>query len=319
MDTEEIKVTWFDTSHFDVSGLAIDVWKVVVRFLSGFFDSLRFDHVVRLWQQDPRLKPILMACFLLNIAYLLVMFAVESVLVPVLDHWMSIASGEEPIAYLMQQLSMWALWLVYQCIWAVPMFGASFWRSNKWYSELAEIVPPPLIPRAIDRSAQSGNTLVSQISDGVSFVLQLVLLKVANSILSAIPYTGWWLSAILQCLLASFYAFESHWNRIHPGQPPAAFIVFIERDWAYFLGFGVLLTAVTIQLPVFMSLALYAGILPIFIVVASRPEASAWQKSIHKPTFHVLPHAIKYFDMGHKGVDLILIWIKYYISGTQRS
>jgi hypothetical protein len=315
METEEINVKIFDTTHFDVIGLTSDIWKVVVRFLLGLVDSFRFDHVFRLWQQEPRLKPILLSCFLLNMAYFVIMILIESVFIAILDAVMTSAAGDESIVYIFKQLSIWSLWTVYQLAWAVPMFGASFWRSNKWYAELAELVPPPIPPRTIERSSQSGSTLVSQISDGVSFVLQLMLLKVANSVLGAIPYTGWYLSAILQCLLASFYAFESHWTRCHPGQPPAVFIAFIERDWAYFLGFGVLLTAVTIQLPVFMSLAIYAAILPIFIVVASRPEAAAWQRSLHKPTFTVLPQAIKYFDMGHKGVDLFLIWVKYYISG----
>lgn len=309
---------YFNPRHFDVLGLASDIGKAVLRLLLGLIDSLRFDHVFRLWQQEPRLKPILIACFCLNIVYFMVMWLIEYLFMDLLENLMTKASGEDPVAYVLQQLTIWVLWLIYQLVWAVPMFGASFWRSNKWYSELAEIVPPPITPRAADRSSQSNNTLVSQISEGVSFGLQLVILKVANSILSAIPYTGWYLSAILQCLLASFYAFESHWTRCHPGQPPSTFINFIERDWAYFLGFGVLLTAVTIQLPVFMSLAIYAGILPIFIVVASRPEAAAWQRSVYKPTFAVLPHSIKYFDMGHKGVDLILILVKKSISGQTK-
>jgi riboflavin transporter FmnP len=311
MEASEIKVKLFDTRHFNVTGLAVDLWKVVTRFLIGFIDSCRLDHLFRLLEKEPRLAPILRSCFLLNITYLIVMVVVENILTYLLEWRLTDVAGDDYLLNAYKQLCTWSLWIVYQLTWAVPMFGASFLRSNKYYAELAELVPAPLTPRAADRSAQSGNTLVSHISDGLSFVLQLILLKVANSVVGAIPYSGWYLSAILQCLLASFYAFESHWARIHPGQPPGTFIAFIERDWAYFFGFGVLLTATTIALPVFMSLALYAAILPVFIIVASRPEAAAWQRSIYKPSFQVLPQSIRYFDMGHKAVDLATIWIKY--------
>jgi len=331
MSSDEFVVKVFDKSHFDVVGVISDVWKAVARLLVGFADSCRFDHVYHLWRKEPRLKPILLSCLMLNLVYLLVMVFVEQFLLV----WLTsisesiispVLSSEEDdgrfVLYIFQAVGYWSAWVLYELLWAVPMFAASFWRSNKYYTELAELVPPPtnvLKRSTTDKTGESSaNTLVALISDGVSYALQLMFLKVANSLVSLIPYTGWYLSAILQCLLASFYAFESHWNRCRPDQSPSAFIAFMERDWSYFLGFGILLTAATIQLPVFMSLALYAGILPIFIVVAARPDAAAWHRTAQKPTFRVLPQTIRYFDMGHKLVDLTLIWIQYQISSRTR-
>lgn len=313
----EIKVIIFDWSRIDVLGFLSDVAKLTTRFLYGLVDSLRVDYVVKLWRQDPAIRPVLLSCFWLNVAYCLVMLLAEGLL-----SWLfSLVSPSHSEDSALPSVPIYAsicwaiLYLLYNIVWAVPMFAASFLRSNKWYADLATIVPPPLTPRLMEKNTNSESTIISQISDSLSFALQLMFLKVLTSAFAAIPYTGWYLSAVLQCLLASYYAFESHWMRSHPGQASILFISFIERDYAYFLGFGVLLTALTINLPVFMSLAIYAGILPIFIVVAGRPEASAWQRTSTKPTLQVFPTAIKYFDLGHKCADLITIWLKSFVSG----
>lgn len=313
------KVVIFDRSMVDITGLVCDLWKVLVRFTLGFVDSLRFDHVVRLWRQEPKIRPILVSCFMLNMTYFALMAVIEVALgfldVDQTQPSAAVASGNKWYWYPL--LCWWLLWFTYQISWAIPMFATSFLRSNRWYSDLTDLVPPPnspLRPIAV-ASDSSSSHFILQLSESLSYMLQLMFLKIATSALTAIPYTGWYLSAVLQCLLASFYAFESHWTRSHPKQSNVLFIAFIERDWAYFLGFGVLLTALTIYLPVFMSLALYAAILPIFIVVAARPDASAWRTS-SIPKYRVLPHAIKYFDLGRQAADLITIWGKnlyYYL------
>ena len=77
MESKGFKVIYFNPRHFDVLGLASDIGKAVLRLLLGLIDSLRFDHVFRLWQQEPRLKPILIACFCLNIVYFMVMWLIE--------------------------------------------------------------------------------------------------------------------------------------------------------------------------------------------------------------------------------------------------
>lgn len=311
---QELKVVIFDTSKIDLLGLLSDLGKLSVRFLFGLIDSLRIDYVVKLWRQDPAIRPVLLSCFFLNAAYCVFMIAAEFGL-DFLWEQFSYASADSSALRLYASIAWVLLYMVYNAIWTIPVFAATFLRSNNWYSELAKIVPSPITPvKVMEKNSNSESTIISQISDSLSFALQLMFLKVLTSAFAAIPYTGWHLSAVLQCLLASYYAFESHWMRSHPGQASILFISFIERDYAYFLGFGVLLTALTINLPVFMSLALYAGILPIFIVVAGRPEAAAWQRSSTKPTLKVLPTAIKYFDLGHKCADLITIWLKSFVS-----
>lgn len=315
-ESQVIKVIIFDRSRIDVLGFLGDVGKLTTRFLYGFIDSLRIDYVIKLWRQDPAIRPVLASCFWLNMTYFLVMVIAEQGLE--LLFWLVSSTDSDPSSSpkwpIYQSLCWMVLYLLYNIVWAVPMFAASFLRSNNWYADLAKIVPPPIIPRVMEKNSNSESTIISQISDSLSFALQLMFLKVLTSAFAIIPYTGWYLSAVLQCLLASYYAFESHWTRSHPGQASILFIPFIERDYSYFLGFGVVITALTINLPVFMSLALYAAILPIFIIAAARPEAAAWQRSSTKPTLKVFPTAIKYFDLGHKCADLITIWLKSFVS-----
>lgn len=311
---KDLKVVIFDASKIDVLGFLSDIAKLGVRFSYGLFDSLRIDYVIKLWRQDPAIRPVLMSCFWLNIAYCLIMVLVELGL-DLLWSMFASASSDSSALRLYASFFWVVLYLAYNVFWTIPVFAATFLRSNNWYSELAKIVPSPITPvKVMEKNSNSESTIISQISDSLSFALQLMFLKVLTSAFAAIPYTGWHLSAVLQCLLASYYAFESHWMRSHPGQASILFISFIERDYAYFLGYGVLLTALTINLPVFMSLALYAAILPIFIVVAGRPEAAAWQRSSTKPTLQVFPTAIKYFDLGHKCADLITIWLKSFVT-----
>ncbi|KAL0096234.1 etoposide-induced protein 2.4-domain-containing protein [Phycomyces blakesleeanus] len=147
-------------------------------------------------------------------------------------------------------------------------------------------------------------------------------------LLRLIPIVGKTISFVASCIIMSYYCFEYKWTYI--GWSKDQSMLFIEKHWAYFLGFGLPVAALTFFLSTLHAGAVFALVYPSLIIIASSasPKPSmavygeplvsdgpvyfeSWTLPLHIPLFypvrqmsHLTIYLIK--TVGGKKADSIL-------------
>lgn len=162
---------------------------------------------------------------------------------------------------------------LYYLLWVFPVYCLCLILNSFWYSDIAIIVykhlwktpktsPLPFITR-LDFELRR-DILVA------AYVVQIAGLAV-------IPY-NWVLVIPALSFLYSYYCFEYRWTL--EGKTVLQNLAQIERNWTYFLGFGLPFTSVTYIVPGLMGSGLWALLFPFFIVtgMTARPPVESGRR-----------------------------------------
>jgi len=171
----------------------------------------------------------------------------------------------------------------YYVFWAVPIFLLSFVINNKWLDSIAKCADTASKSRTYSRNTfqiidQMPKTLASKAYSTTfapTFVVQSLLCFL-------VPVLGTIINMIILCWLYSLYCFEYKWPEWSIGKR----LNFIEQNWAYFSGFGMVVglpfTIASVRYGFWIGYVVWWLLFPFFVVLAilsndppnieSRPE-----------------------------------------------
>ncbi|KAL0585849.1 hypothetical protein ABG067_004383 [Albugo candida] len=152
------------------------------------------------------------------------------------------------------------VFFLYQILWMYPIYCISFILNTIWYQEIADdayvqMHGKPRITPVVDmlRDEMYRAILVG------FFLLQTVLSYL-------IPVIGPALSFIHLSWLYALYCFEYKWSLA--GWTLERKLMHLEKNWAYFAGFGSPFTLATFFVPNFVSKGVFALLFPVFLLLA---------------------------------------------------
>jgi len=205
-------------------------------------------------------------CALNGGIFLLSILFFDYVLVPVLHG---------AITYFMGQSSVWSfiqttLQTIFSFIWVVPLFVLSKIINTFWFQDIADAAyefrkgRPTLIP-----------SISKLLADVVFSLIVQSLFLFQSMTMNFVPYVGRFLCFLHICLLYSLYSFEYKW--FNQGYELHKRLMFIEKNWPYFIGFGFVLAMLTQICESFVvNGCLFSMLFPLFII--SGNESSPQQR-----------------------------------------
>ncbi|EER07422.1 Etoposide-induced protein 2.4, putative, partial [Perkinsus marinus ATCC 50983] len=156
-----------------------------------------------------------------------------------------------------------------QLTWVVPVYSLSYLLNIAWHQDIANetfAIFSPSDPRV-------KTTLTARIVDALMRNLLNIIFALQTWLLGFVPYIGTFLNLTSMCLLISTYSFEYRW--VYLGWESHVRLRFIERHWAYFIGFGLPSTVLCSVFPRFIDNGIFSMLFPICIMtaVAARPRS----------------------------------------------
>lgn len=300
----------FNVSRFTYIWLW-ETYILICNILFGIRDALSFTYLKQ-QIKNPEIRQILVSSLCFTGIYTLIIILIEYMIFPLYLNVISLQHEKNPILYFILKMNYYLLYIVYTIFWVWAMLIWIIRRNGMWLVQLTNILPLPLPVRRLPSTIIKQNafstffgSLIQSLSESAMFSILLIFYMGINSVVAFLPHSGYYLAWILQCMLASFYAFQSHWTRSHPQAPSIGVMVFVEQDWAYFLGFGAPITLLTNDLPLAMSLALYSALMPLCVIMAGRPKAYAWRSKDQRYQFKTWPHSVPFFDLGRSFVPIV--------------
>ena len=160
---------------------------------------------------------------------------------------------------------------IFHILWLYPVYCLSFILNAAWYQEVADEAQRHFSPTGA--GAQGGLGFLKIVRDEIFRLLLVIGFVIQASVLSAAPAP---LGPVMQfaCYswLFSFYCFEYGWAA--KGWRLLRRTRHFERNWLFYLGFGVPGAAATTFLPMLVSGGIYALIFPLFIAVGAYCDAT---------------------------------------------
>ncbi|XP_064546460.1 etoposide-induced protein 2.4 homolog [Drosophila montana] len=215
-------------------------------------------------QAEKKIAKKLFKCCLLNGGFTwlsIVLF--ENVLLPTLKFCLTIFYGaqSDTLPFVWSWLHP-ILSLIFGMMWVLPIFMLSKIVSSLWFADIANAAyrvrkgRPQLIPGISKLVADFLFSMVVQIL----FLVQSMLVN-----LVPVKYVGSSLCFLHLCLLYSLYSFEYKWFNM--GWELHRRLTYIEKNWPYFLGFGIPLTVLTnMSSSVIVSSCIFSIFFPLFIL-----------------------------------------------------
>ncbi|TPX58496.1 hypothetical protein PhCBS80983_g03074 [Powellomyces hirtus] len=157
--------------------------------------------------------------------------------------------------------------MTYSILWVYPIYVLSFILNAIWYQRIADrsyrvqVGKPVSTPFTYER-------LVKTLTDEAYRGLLLFNFLIQSLAIYFLPYAGPPLSFICFCWTASFYSFEYRWA--NKGWSLQQRVDHFESHWAYYIGFGLPVTALTFFFPQFISQGLFALLFPMYIIMSNR-------------------------------------------------
>lgn len=208
--------------------------------------------------------------------------------------------------------------VLFYVAWLAPIWGLVWATNLSAFSEVAD--------KAFDLTEQTRAPLsVTQLAQQETFrgIFFAVVLAQKYAV-QVVPWVGAPVAAAFSTLLCALYSFEYTWGM--QGVPVVKRLRFVEENWAYFVGFGTPTVLLTFFWPLFVSLALYAMVLPFCIVLATTSNDSA--DRVHQRSKDAgvprLPIFTPTFKLVHKVLHAIdekfgaspIVWSQSVASGT---
>eukprot|EP00750_Incisomonas_marina_P016094 INCI18964.1.p1 GENE.INCI18964.1~~INCI18964.1.p1 ORF type:complete len:425 (+),score=61.95 INCI18964.1:212-1486(+) len=163
---------------------------------------------------------------------------------------------------------------IFHALWLYPVYCISFILNATWYQEVADEAQQYFVP-AGQSGATTGLGFLKMVRDEIFRLLLVLGFVVQASLLGAVPAPfGPILQFACYSWLFSFYCFEYGWGA--KGWRLLRRTNHFERNWLFYLGFGVPGAAATTYFPMLINGGVYALVFPLFIAVG------AYCDSIHR-------------------------------------
>lgn len=211
-------------------------------------------------------------CFLNGGLLLLSMMVFESYIVPAVTFTMTyitmtVMNNYDP------QSSLWS-WLeptmkyTFKYLWVIPLFWLCKLLNCFWFVEIADVAYRQKHGRPVLSLLSSKDSLFKVLSKTMAdflFSIQVeIFFLIQAQIVGLVPVLGPALSFFHMSLLYSLYAFEYTWMNL--GWSVVRRIGYVENNWPYFLGFGMVLTTATTMGGAVVSACVFGITFPVFIL-----------------------------------------------------
>ncbi|KAG9402621.1 Etoposide induced 2.4 mRNA [Aphanomyces cochlioides] len=249
-----------------------------VAFCQGIQDSISLHRILLLYIQSHIVRNRTVKCVLVNgIIFLGSIFFFDYVVIPII-HLLGLAlkTDETPQDGFRDHIDM-LVFIIYQGLWMYPIYCVSFILNTIWYQELAD--EAYLQTHGTARPAPVKDMIIDEVYRAI--LVYCFLLQTMLSYL--IPIVGPFLSFVQMSWLYALYCFEYKWS-LH-GWSIDKRLVFMEKHWTYFAGFGCPFTLATYFAPNFVSKGIFALLFPLFLLLATVCDPSAERETTKLPLF----------------------------------
>ncbi|GAA5798218.1 hypothetical protein HPULCUR_003618 [Helicostylum pulchrum] len=170
----------------------------------------------------------------------------------------------------------------------------------------------------IQAKQQKQKTTASVVETMASTILTIILYLNAGifaALLYKLPFIGLISSFLMNCIISSYYCFEYQW--IYQGWNLEKRLSYMEKHWAYFLGFGFPATVITFFLTFLRSGAVFSIIYPFFIIMsmmavpkATTTYSQTLASGAKAQTEWTLPNRVPFFYPVRKMNDMIILIVR---------
>ncbi|ETW02214.1 hypothetical protein H310_05779 [Aphanomyces invadans] len=238
-----------------------------VTFCQGIQDSLSLHRILLLYIQSPIVRNRTVKCVMVNgIIFLGSIFFFDHIVIPII-HLLGLALKHQEEAKGANDSRSFRdtidtmVFVIYQGLWMYPIYCVSFILNAIWYQELADEAYLQTHGKA--RPAPVKDMLIDEVYRAI-----LVFFFVVQTMLSYfVPLVGPYLSFVHTSWLYALYCFEYKWS-LH-GWSIEKRLVYMEKHWAYFVGFGCPFTLATYFAPNFVNKGIFALLFPLFLLLAT--------------------------------------------------
>ncbi|KAI7892592.1 etoposide-induced protein 2.4-domain-containing protein [Mucor mucedo] len=193
-----------------------------------------------------------------------------------------------------------------------PAYIALLVINGKFFSKVAEK------SYQIQSSQQKQKNTTSVVETMASTIFTIILYinsGIFAALLVKIPFIGLILSFLMNCIITSYYCFEYQW--IYKGWNIEKRLAYMEKHWAYFVGFGLPVTVVTFFLSFLRSGAVFSLIYPCFIIMSmmAAPKATTTYSQTlasgaNAQSEWSLPNSIPFFYPVRKMNDFVILVVR---------
>lgn len=225
-------------------------------------------------KQTTKVLPMMGKCCFLNGGLLLVSVMVfESYIVPAVKITMAIITSMF-MKNNDQQSALWS-WLeptmtyTFKYLWVIPLFWLCKILNCFWFVEIADVAYRKKHGRPVISLLSSKDSVFKVLSKTMADFLFSIKVEIffmlQAQLVGLVPVVGPMLSFFHMSLLYSLYAFEYTWTNL--GWSVVRRVGYVENNWPYFLGFGVILTTITnISSSAVISACIFGISFPVFIL-----------------------------------------------------
>jgi etoposide-induced 2.4 mRNA len=244
----------------------VRVKRVVWCFWAGLYDSIAVWRTVIFLLSSPKIRQKIYQCFILNGVIFLGSQAAQYLLRSLLA--VLIFGGDvEENGIIVDVLQAFCT-VIYHALWLYPIYAICFVLNTLWYGDIAHHAGSVAGLKLCGKPEENPlKAILIGLSDLIFRTIVIAALSIEASLLSYIPYIGSVISFAHLCWLFSMYCFDYRWS--HMGWSTQYRVSYFEKHWAYFMGYGAPLALITVSLPTFVSLGLYALTFPIFVILAT--------------------------------------------------
>ncbi|KAF8301994.1 hypothetical protein DL93DRAFT_2160846 [Clavulina sp. PMI_390] len=213
--------------------------------MSGFIDSLRWDIVVRIVMEDAEIRANVLKSTLLNILSLIVIYAFDLFLVPLLGLTRSQIDMDEfsqPEHWLHRNVS-----VAYTLLFQVPVVAGALYLNSSWSAVVAKRIyslqhgRTPNAATSFSTVSSSHDRILTTLSSNAYRAVLIMTTVMLSFVLGYVPLVGPAARFLFMCWVDAYYCFEFIWTSRGHSLPQR--LKLEEERWAYFLAFGLLLCA----------------------------------------------------------------------------
>ncbi|KAI8978965.1 etoposide-induced protein 2.4-domain-containing protein [Pilobolus umbonatus] len=194
-----------------------------------------------------------------------------------------------------------------------PFYIALLGVNGKFYGKVAE--KSYQIQSQNAQKTMPSTTVVQTMASTIFTIILYINCSIFAALLYQIPFFGPLLSFLVNCFTMSYYCFEYKW--VYLNWTVERRLSYIEKHWAYFIGFGFPGTVITFFLSFLRSNAVFALIYPSFIIMAmmATPKTSTvynqqLSSGNNGRSEWTLPNDIPIFYPLRKLNDLVILVIR---------
>jgi hypothetical protein len=238
-------------------------------FLNGFVDSLKILYPMHLIWKSSRIKKVVGMSFLFNFC----IFLVNVYYFYFVCNWFP---------------STWYFvkWIVF-VIWEIPAFATTIYLNRKWCGDLIKMIC----------EKKYGNSKQKFVYAEIAYGTVLVYIFHSIILLLSVSVSSEYISILIKFLgnswLTAFYLFET--RLIYKGYSLNQRIVFLQRRWLYFLGYGTIWGIINLILPYKIFYSLNYQLTNLMILNSIHLKPIKYKKIISLPIFGIVNSITEYF------------------------